>query len=233
MFFLAAFLTSLRGIALNSRFKNKKILWTVGGVGAVLASFSSMSSGPIITMATFLVFSALFYKRSLITPLKYLTVFMMVFVEIFSNRHFYNMVDYIALNSATAWYRTKLLEVAISQLHEYWLFGFKGRAPHHWGALIDGRLIVDVVNNYIYSAVVSGLLGAIFLLVIQLKVIKNALLLWGNGDEDLRKFAFGMCCLIISYFIGSMSVSVFGSGLVLSYIAYGLISDTLIYTKIK
>jgi len=41
----------------------------------------------------------------------------------FETATFYHLIDYLTLDPETAWYRTRLLEVAISNISEYWLLG--------------------------------------------------------------------------------------------------------------
>ncbi len=215
MFFILGLLVSLRGMVVR-----KKLFLKLGILGALFGAFSTLSSGPIISASLFIGFSMLYYKQSMIKPVIYLVILAMVSIEILSNRHFYNLVDYIALSSGNAWYRTRLLEVAINQWHEYWLFGFKGSVPHHWGPLIDGRNHVDLVNNYITTAVVGGFPSMIILIRIQYLVIKKALLIWKMNDEQYKIYSFGIISLSISFMLGSMSVGIYSSALIISYIFY-------------
>lgn len=219
MFFILGLLVSLRGIR-----NRNKLLLKMGMLGALLGTFSTLSSGPIISVSLLVGFSLLYYKQSMIKPAIYLLILAMISIEFLSNRHFYNLVDYIALSSGNAWYRTRLLEVAFLQWHEYWLFGFKGNVPHHWGVLIDGRNHVDLVNNYIATAIVGGFPSAIILMRIQFLVIKNALLLWKIEDVAYKIFAFGTVSLAVSFMLGSMSVGIYASALIISYIFYASIS---------
>src|SRR5690606_18558286 len=113
-----------------------------------------------------------------------------------------------------------LIEVAIQQLHEYAWVGFGGTPPDHWGALIDGRKHVDIVNNYIFIAYSSGVLGFLLICAIQIGAIRRLLKLFHDSTGPVRYYAFSMICLIISIIVTSMSVALFGPTLLLSYITY-------------
>lgn len=227
MFIVTGLLLSLRGIAKQApEMRGKKILWNAGLLCSVLGTCSSLSSGPIISIALLLAFNATYYKVSIIKPAISMVFILMLSMELLSNRHFYHLIDYLALNEATAYYRTRLLEVSVSQLHEYWLFGFGGVSPVHWGMLVDGRKIIDIVNNYVIVATTGGLAALFIFVGIQVLCFKRAVSFW-KTDEYLKIFGFGSACLLLSFMLGTISVGVYGPVLIFSYLLYGLLASPL------
>jgi hypothetical protein len=227
MFIVTGLLLSLRDVARQApEMHSKRLLWTMGLLCSILGTASSLSSGPIISIALLLAFNATYYKVSIIKPAVSMVFLLMIGMELLSHRHFYNLIDYLALDGATAYYRSRLLEVAVNQLYEYWLFGFGGVSPAHWGMMVDGRTIIDIVNNYVIVATTGGLAALFIFVAIQVLCFKRAVLFW-KTEEYLKIFGFGTACLLLSFMLGTISVGVFGPMLIFSYLVYGLLSSPL------
>ena len=81
------------------------------------------------------------------------------FVEVVSNRHFYDVFARYALNAATANYRSRLIQVAFFEggMNGHWVFGYGLESGDPgWGPSIDGRGITDIVNHYILVMFLFG-----------------------------------------------------------------------------
>lgn len=211
------------------------LLWSTRGVGrrrsalgagaALVAAMTSLSSGPLIAIMLTLICNALFYARRLIKPLLACLVLVAIFLELASNRHFYELVDYLAFNTGTAWYRTRLLEVGVGMLHEYWLFGYGGEPPNHWAQQIDTRGHVDMVNNYLIVATNSGLLGLFLYLAVQILALRGVVRAFGRADMPGKMYTYGLGATLVALMLGSMSVGLFGPSLLLSWMLMGLMAD--------
>ncbi len=226
MAIVVGLLWSIRGFVSGGKYFGIAVLLGIFGV------MSSMSSGPWIALFMFFAFSI--YERNIgwIKPTVILVVLLGAFVEIASNRHFYNLIDYIALDPLTAWYRTRLLEVAFSQWREYWLFGMGSYYPHHWGALLDGRDHIDVVNNYLIVALYGGYAAMIMYIAVQVISIKRAVRAWkASKSEADKKLLFGLSSLLLSLDISIMSVGLYGPPLLLSYLLTGLLISSTFTTE--
>lgn len=138
-------------VTFNKKFITPTLIFICAGV------FFSLSSGPIGSMFTVLILSFVIKTKKRFVLFLRLFLVASIFVELFSDRHFYDMAQYLAMNSATAWYRSKLLSVAINNISEYVLYGVGGNWPKHWGRQIDGRAFVDVVNQYVIVALTGGI----------------------------------------------------------------------------
>jgi len=227
MFVLSGLLLSLRDIVKRTpNIQKKPLFWLAGLLGAIIGAFTTLSSGPILATVLLLIFNAVYFKTGIIKPIIRSILALMLGIEILSNRHFYHLVEYLTLDRATAYYRTRLMEVAVNQVHEYWLVGLGGIAPLHWGMLIDGRAHVDIVNNYVIVAVSGGLASLYMFVRIQLLCFKRAVSFY-KTDEDLKIFGFGMASLLLSFMLGTLSVGVYSSILIFSYLVYGLIASPI------
>jgi hypothetical protein len=152
-----------------------------------LGVFSSMSSGPFLAALLATIFIAFYRYRRYWRPALAVIILMCGIVEIISNRHFYDVLGDFTFNSQTAWYRSKLIDVALFQggMSGHWLTGF-GEVDPGWAPKIDGRDHTDIVNQYILVLSCYGLTGLIpFIAVIvaALKIIFEVLRA-GKSDFD-------------------------------------------------
>lgn len=207
--------------AITSRIVKPNLL-TLTLIIAAIGVFTSLSSGPMGSVVTFLALALLIRTK------KHFQLFLRVFlvgaiaVEIISDRHFYDMIQYFAMNGNTAWYRSQLLKVAITNYKEYYLFGAGGVWPHHWGAQVDGRRIVDIVNQYIMIALYGGISLLVLFLYAIFKPMVNFYKDWTeertNLNEARRLFLFAL----IAVFLSGFTVAFYNPYELLVYILFGV-----------
>lgn len=189
-----------------------------------LGTLSSMSSGPWLACILMFVFGLYRYKPSLIRPSVYLLLLMSLFLEVASNRHFYNLIDYFVLDAQTAWYRSRLLEVAASHLSEFWLVGVGSNWPMHWGPMLDGRQVIDIVNHFLIVALYGGLLAMILYIASHYLAFSHVVKCRkSKTPEPLRIATFYLACVLLAIDFSCMTVSLYGPPLILSHILLGLI----------
>lgn len=215
MCIVAGLLIALRGVA------RSVWAWAPGAACALAGAAASLSSGPAIAVSLLLLCSALLYARWLIRPALLGAAALAVFLELASNRHFYDLIDYLALNSGTSWYRSRLIEVAVSNLHEYWMFGYGSRWPHHWGMLIDRRGHVDIVNHYVIVAITGGVLSLVAYVAVLALALRDCVRHFRTAPEQARTLLFGQGALLVALAAASMSVGLYGPPLILTYILLG------------
>lgn len=189
---------------------------------AFLACLSSLSSGPWLGVATLAAMNWFERRTWLIRPAVYGVLFACVAMEAISNRHFYNLIDYLALDPHTAWYRTRLIEVAASQWRDFWIFGVGSDWPHDWAELIDGRDHVDVVNHFLIVALFGGLPAVILYVATHVMAIRRSAQAWRlDADEARRKALFGLSVVLLALDFSSLSVGLFGPVLLMSHVLLG------------
>lgn len=199
-------------------------LFSLATAAAFMGGLSSMSSGPWMGCVLVIVLNGFANRISWIRPSIKAIVILAVGLEVLSNRHFYNLIDYLALDPHTAWYRTRLLEVAFSQWQDFWIVGVGSTWPHHWAELLDGRAHIDVVNHFLIVALYGGFPATIMYIsthVIGIRLAANA---WRNTTDDgLRKWLFALSATLIALDFSSMSVGLFGPVLLLSHVLLGML----------
>ena len=84
-------------------------------------------------------------------------------VEIISNRHFYDVISRFTFSGSSAWYRSRLIEVALFQggMSGHWLTGYGWGVDPGWGAIIYGRPRSDIINQYLLVLCKYGLVGLV------------------------------------------------------------------------
>lgn len=201
-------------------FRTSRLAVPIGLLGAL----SSMSSGPWLACALMFVLGLYRNRTHLIKPSLAVLLLASIALEVASNRHFYNLIDYLALDAHTAWYRTRLLEVAASHLSEFWAVGVGAQWPHHWGAILDGRQHIDVVNHFLIVALYGGLPALVLYLTSHFQAISRVVHLWRtSGSNDMRFLGFHLAVVLIALDLSCLSVGLFGPPLLLSHMLLALI----------
>lgn len=226
MMLITGLIWSVRGYVRNNRMFRLSLL------ASALATLSSLSSGPWIAFFMLVGVNTYYKFTSWIKPTLIIILCMAILLELASNRHFYHLIDYLAIDPRTAWYRTRLMEIAVNQMGDYWLFGVGSNWPHHWAALLDGRAHIDVVNNYIVVALYGGLLALVMFIATHVLAVKQAVKAFRvEESEPRRKLLFSLAATLIALDLSSLSVGLFGPALLLSSILLGLLVSSAMNMK--
>ncbi|MBE7636397.1 hypothetical protein GUA87_06035 [Sneathiella sp. P13V-1] len=186
----------------------KKLLTLVGIAFAYLGVVSSFSTGPWIAALSFLLFRQMKNHTAKIKPLLLTGLALLSILHLISERGIHYVGSYLGLNSATAWYRGRLIDVAFSELGSYWLFGYGSNLPHYWGGMVDGRPIIDIVNHYILVAVYGGLMALVLFLSITWLAYRNIFKLKLHTlPKKERYVGFSLIAILFSLNVAMLSVS--------------------------
>ncbi len=216
MMLVTGVLWSVRG------YVQKQFRYKLVALAATVAALSSLSSGPWLALAALLAMNLYYKQPSMIKPSLYGLMALALVMEVASNRHFYNLIDYLALDPHTAWYRTRLLEVAVTQWQDYWLVGVGSTWPHHWAAKLDGRQYIDVVNNFVIIALYGGLPALFMYVATHVIAVKRTILAFRReSDIPRRQLVFSLAATLIALDFSSMSVGLFGPAQLLSFVLLG------------
>lgn len=197
---------------------------------AFTGALSSMSSGPWLAAIFLLVFNAYLARVSLIKPSLWMLLLIAIVFEIGSNRHFYYLIQYIALSEVTAYYRAKLMEVFFINWSDWWFVGTGTSDLWEWAQQVDGRHHLDIVNNFVLLGTYGGLLALILYIGSHVVAIRRLMDAWrGSTDKNYRKLIFGLGATLITIDAASLSASVFGPVLLLSYILLGMMINVSMF----
>lgn len=203
--------------------KKKGLFWlgiALMGVGTL----ASVSSGPLLAAMTACAFMAFHKWRRYWKVVVAMIVFMCGSVEIISNRHFYDVLGAYTLSRETAWYRSRLIEVALFEggMSDHWLAGFGYDQDPGWGPKIDGRAATDTVNHYILELHRFGLIGLGAFVAVGVAAAKRLrqgyLLSTSNSDRWLVWCVAGA---LLGLSMTMMTVSLFGPPTTIMFMLLG------------
>ena len=200
--------------------KNKMLYWA--GLGLMgIGVFSSMSSGPILAVQLSIPFVALYRWRKYWKLGATVIIIMCASVEIISNRHFYEVIDRFSFSASSAWYRSKLISVALFEggMSGHWLFGYPFGTDANWGKLISGLDYTDIVNHYILSLHSYGLVGLIPFLAVIGAAIKRLIVSFRTCIlESDRWLIWCLSSALFGILVAMNSTSLFGPPITIFYI---------------
>ena len=222
-------------MALFNEKKGNNILYLLGIILMGIGVFSSMSSGPYLAALLAAIFIAFYHYRRYWKLALTVIILMCGIVEIISNRHFYDVLGEFTFSPETAWYRSKLIDVALFQggMSGHWLTGY-GEVDPGWGPKIDGRDHTDLVNQYIAVLSCYGLMGLIsFIAVIvaALKIIFGVLRA-GKSDSDIW-LTWCLLGALVGLLCAFVSVSLFGPPTTVFFMILGFVGSSANIMRLK
>lgn len=204
---------------------------------ALAAAAASWSSGPWIGCVLLCAVAALYWARWAVKPAAVSVVLLLITLQLAANRNVYEFAMFLGLDRQTAWYRGRLIEVAIMKLPEYWLYGYGSESIVHWAPLLDGRRKVDIVNGFVYTAVQGGLPALICYVGAKVSCVVCAIKLAKSGIPTCVRQGFALAAAVLAISFVEMSVGLFSTPLVLhaALLAHGpaLLAQYQAYAKRK
>lgn len=199
--------------------KGDKTLLYVGLGLMCLGLFSCLSSGPALAALFAIAFIAFYRMRRHWKTATITAILMCGFIEVTSNRHFYDVIDRFTLNSATAWYRSRLIEVALYEggMSGHWVTGFGYDVDPGWSASIDMRDRTDMVNHYLFVLARFGLVGFVPFVAMGVAAVKRLIYAYRGSFLDADKWLiwclggafFGLAAAFVSVSLHGQITTVF------------------------
>jgi hypothetical protein len=189
-----------------------RVLYWAGLVLISIGVFSSMSSGPMLAALLSVAFVVFYRWRKYWKPVVVVIIVMCLAVEIISNRHFYDVLGDFTLDSRTAWYRSRLIDVGLFQggMSGHWLTGFGNDVDPGWHVQIDGRDHTDIVNHYLLVLSNYGLVGFLPYLAMNVEAIRRLVAAYkASVLEADRWLVWCLSASLIGLWVTFMTVSLF------------------------
>ncbi len=204
--------------------KSKKLVYLTGMGLMCLGLFSCVSSGPALAALLSIAFLGFFRYRRYWRTAVVAVVILCALVEVVSNRHFYDVIDRFSLDSRSAWYRSRLIDVALfgGGMSGHWIAGYGYNVDPGWGAIIDGRPYTDMVNEYLSILNAFGLIGLVPYLAMNIAALKRLIHSYKLSSRDCDQWL--VWCLAAALFglAGAfISVSLFGQPTTIFYMLLG------------
>lgn len=189
-----------------------------------LGCFFAMSSGGLLAMIGSLAFVAFYRQRYNWKNTLVAIVIMCCVIEVLSDRHFYDVVDRFCFNSSTAWYRSRLFEVALFEggMSGHWLFGY-GFADPGWGMKINMLPVTDMVNHYLLELCRYGLIGFVPFCIVIILSLRNLFKgFWRIGNDSDIWLVWCIAAGFFGVLLTFNSVSLFGMPMTMLFMMFGL-----------
>ena len=212
--------------------KTNRLLCYAGITLAAIGVFSSMSSGPAAAALVAIAFIAFYRYRRYWKPVVAAIILMCGTIEVISNRHFYYYPTRFMLSVASAWYRGRLMDVALFEggMSGHWLTGYglatdeSLKAGAEWAAKIDNRPSFDGVNEYVCIVFRYGLIALVPFLAMIYATIKKLKEAWKISLSDADKWLIwclsaSIVGLLLAFFTASLHA---GQPTILFFILIGL-----------
>jgi hypothetical protein len=223
---LGVFFAMAGGVCVGLLKNTRKRIWLYWlGIGlASLGVFSSMSSGALLAAQATIFFIVFYRYRRYWKQAVIMVLIMCAIVEVVSNRHFFEVADRFTFSKRNAWYRSRLIEMALFEggMSGHWLTGY-GFAEPGWGPKIDSRSYTDMVNHYLLILSRFGLVGFIpFFLMISTAIKTLFEGFWSLWSDSDRWLVWCLAACFLGALVTFNSVSIFPPCRNFFYIILGL-----------
>ncbi|MHC4157745.1 MAG: hypothetical protein ACYSSO_01575 [Planctomycetota bacterium] len=221
--FYFAMLGSLCAGILKSIHKNKWVY--LGGISLLaLGVFSSMAGSAILVAIVASAFIVFYYFRRHWKVVTGAIIFGCIILEIISKHHFYYFPGRFTFNLGTAWYRARLIDVALFEggMSGHWLIGYGYKNPG-WGPMIEGYGHTDIVNHYLLILCYYGLIGAIPFILVIWAAVRQLVIAFRRATLDSEKwFIWCLSGAMLGVLTGMITGSLSGPAITLFYMMLGL-----------
>lgn len=205
--------------------KNYTPRTVIVGLILLMGALSSMSSAPQFSIVVSCCVFACYPIRKYWTVMAVIFISFLVFLEFYSNRHFYEVLTRFAMNGGTAAYRIGLYHEAFGGgMDGHWLagFGYVGIGPgndntnFHWE-------YKDFVNIYIGSLAHFGLMGTLPFLAFNILTYTSLRRAWRlcKSPND-RRTVWCLLATLVGWNVALMTVGTVGMMYGLYYAMTGL-----------
>ncbi len=207
--------------------RNRKGLAFAAGVTCMTIVLACASSGPLASVAVFVVVVVMWKRREKLKLLLYGGVAVAVLYTVTRGRGpWFLMASLDLVGGSTGWHRAKLIDQAYYYLDEWWLFGTD--YTRHWmsSGVRWNPNMVDLTNYYIHLGVTGGLgltlslMGILWISFAMLRERMNELRENGDPDEIILWCVGGA---LATHAAGFVAISYFDQMYVFFYILVGAI----------
>lgn len=201
-------------------------------LGAILSAtiivVTSSSSGPVLAYVTSIVGLFCWYFRSKMRAVRWGIVVLLTVLHLYMKAPVWFLISRISdLVGGGGWYRSALIDAAITHIDEWWLIGTRYTA--HWmptGLAIDPNM-TDIVNQFIAQGVNGGLLTMMLFIWLIVKCFKTT----GSAVRDETSFTsperfmiWSLGCTVLGHVASFFSVSYFDQIIIFWYLIIGMIA---------
>jgi len=209
--------------------RNKRAA-VIGGVSAIAATAASASSGALLTLIGTGIGGAMWPLRGRMSMIRRSVLVLFLLLAVFMQAPVWYLFDRMsAVTGGSGWYRSYLIDQAVSHWNEWWLVGSTYTA--HWapgGEVMPGNPgNMDIVNHYVSEGLGGGILKLglfVAIIVAGFKIVGRFTGLKAGYPFPRAIFAWSIGVCLMGHCISFMSVTYFDQIIVMWYLLLGILS---------
>jgi hypothetical protein len=185
--------------------QKKKIITAAGIVSSLFITYTSSSSGPVLTFLSVIFGWALWPFRRYMRIIFWGGIAVLGILQLAMQAPVWFILARIAVvGGSTAYHRAALVDAAVRNFREWWLVGTHGSG--HWGWGLE-----DVTNNFVRVAIDSGLGGLLLFVFILFLCFRTVGKKIKRSDIPLRekKFIWAFGVYLFAHCVSFWGVSYF------------------------
>jgi hypothetical protein len=224
-------------VGLWAQTSRNRLLATAAILAATIIVLTSASSGPLLAYLVSVIGLLFWYFRSQMKAIRRGIVVLLVALHIYMKAPIWFLISRLSdITGGGGWYRSALIDAAISHLDEWWLIGTDYTA--HWmptGLALDPNM-TDIVNQFIAQGVNGGLLsmGLFIWMIVQCfkatgAAVRNEIMF--SSHERFMIWCLG--CTILGHVASFFSVSYFDQITIYWYLIIAMIASLLQSGRVK
>lgn len=191
-----------------------RLLAICGIVSSLVIVMMAGSSGPLVALFAEVIGLSLWPFRFQMSRVRWGIVLTLIFLEIVMKSHVWFLMARIDLvGGSTGYHRAFLIDRALANLEDWWLFGTKSTAS--WAG--EDAHLYDVTNQYIFIGAEGGLLAMLlFILVIARSFSTIGTAIRSKQKElSVRSFlSWALGAALLGHVVSFLSVSYFDQNMV-------------------
>ena len=197
-----------------------KIWSNLGIIGGIIMTLASSSSGPILSLFASVFALSILRFRDYTKQLFFLSILGLIGLSFIMDAPVWHLIARVdVVGGSTGWHRYALIDSAIRNLSEWFLFGVL--TTGHWGWGLN-----DVTNMYVLQAVRGGIFTLILFIFVLKEGYKNVNLKMKHCENpNLQKIYWAWGCALFSHCVTFIGVSYFGQMDFFWYLTLGVIAS--------
>ncbi len=206
-------------IAMTRQRKGSRMLSWLALIAASIVAMTGGSSGPIMACAFGVLGFCFWPIRRHMRVVRWSIVGMLLCLQVVMKAPIWFLIARVSVfNGSTGYHRSFLIQQAIMNFNEWWLFGTKSTA--HWG-----YEMIDLTNQYLRQGVEGGVLTmALFITIIVLAFRNVGVGVRHQSDRNVRLIIWSMGCALVVHVFSFISVSYFDQNFVVWYMLLAVIA---------
>jgi hypothetical protein len=196
-----------------------KIFALLGAISASIVTFTSASSGPVITYLAGIVGLCFWPLRNNMRAVRRIAFFLLIGLHLAMKAPVWALIQRVSMVAGSSGYhRYMLVDHFISNISEWWLWGIK--STYHWG-----YQMFDTVNQFVLEGIRGGLMKLILfisLITLSFKTIGSKMESINDKKMQFCMWAFGSA--LFAHLVAFLGITYFDQIFVIWYLLLAMIS---------